>query len=192
MSIKILGGVAKNFTLQAINNSNLRPSLALLKRRVFDANQNLEGCEFIDLCAGTGSVGIEAWSRGANKVYMIEQNKDFYFLLKKNVEKIKIAFKEVYQNNQIKTIKSDCYKWCSNFISEIDVNKKYIFFLDPPYEKKNIYYSIIKLFENKENNIELWIEGNEQKGMTSKELQSLIMKKVKFYSQSSSYIAIIK
>jgi 16S rRNA (guanine966-N2)-methyltransferase len=78
MSIKILGGVAKGFTLVTPSESITRPTSVLLKRRLFDFYQNLNGHYFIDLCAGSGSIGIEAASRGAYPVLLVESNPKAY------------------------------------------------------------------------------------------------------------------
>ena len=74
MSISILGGVAKGAKLATPSSHNTRPTSVLLKRRLFDSHQSFEGIEFYDICAGSGSMGIEAMSRGAEKVIFVESN----------------------------------------------------------------------------------------------------------------------
>ena len=73
MSLKILGGKAKGFTISVPPADTIRPMQVMLKRRVFDSYQNLEGVTFVDLCAGSGAVGLEAWSRGADEIYYSEK-----------------------------------------------------------------------------------------------------------------------
>jgi 16S rRNA (guanine966-N2)-methyltransferase len=193
MTIKILGGFAKNFTIHTLTNTKLRPSLGMLKRRVFDANQDLTGFVFVDLCAGTGAVGLEAWSRKSSKVYLIEKEKDFYSLVKKNVERIKNSYSRENEPGTLVTIKKDCVKWLKNFIIDCDLKKNYIFFLDPPYENKKIYNEIMNLLcEKIQSNWQFWIESDERIGLKKNEIKEKFKKEIKFYNQSSSYIAIIK
>jgi 16S rRNA (guanine966-N2)-methyltransferase len=67
MSIKILGGIAKGTILFLPDEKLTRPTLVLLKRKIFDAIQNFDGKIFIDACAGSGAIGLEAWSRELKK-----------------------------------------------------------------------------------------------------------------------------
>src|SRR3990172_5277353 len=94
MSIKILGGIAKGTILFLPNEKLARPTLVLLKRKIFDAAQNFEGSIFIDACAGSGAIGLEAWSRGADRVYLIESDKKVFDCLLKNTEKIEKHFNQ--------------------------------------------------------------------------------------------------
>ena len=74
MSVKILGGPLKGLDLKVCDSKTLRPTSVMLRRKIFDSHQNLEGFFFVDACAGTGAVGIEAFSRGAQKSYFFENN----------------------------------------------------------------------------------------------------------------------
>ena len=67
MSVKILGGFARGLNLLVPKGDLIRPTSIMLKRRVFDFFQRMDDKIFIDLCAGSGAVGLEAWSRGAQK-----------------------------------------------------------------------------------------------------------------------------
>ncbi len=53
----------------------LRPTSAKVREAIFDILRNdIAGAVFLDLCAGTGTVGFEALSRGAEKAYLVESN----------------------------------------------------------------------------------------------------------------------
>ena len=86
--MKIFGGEAKGLSLFFSKSKLCRPTLALLKRRVFDSFQNFDKKIFIDAFAGTGSIGLEALSRGAESLYLIEISKKQFSLLEKNLNKI--------------------------------------------------------------------------------------------------------
>jgi hypothetical protein len=74
MSIQILGGLARGRTLDVPTGNLIRPTSVMLRRRLFDARQDMSSFHFYDLCSGSGSVGIEAWSRGAEALFLNEKN----------------------------------------------------------------------------------------------------------------------
>ena len=67
----------------------IRPSMDRMRESVFSILGNMEGLSFLDMFSGSGIIGIEAASRGAEPVVLVE--KDF---IKKNVIKENIAFVE--------------------------------------------------------------------------------------------------
>jgi 16S rRNA (guanine966-N2)-methyltransferase len=87
------------------------------------------GCEFLDLYAGTGAVGLEAISRGARTVTLVENDREALVLLQKNLELV--------------TRSSDCRlrtasvpNQCARFATE--TRKFDLIFVDPPYEECGI------------------------------------------------------
>ena len=87
MSIRILGGSLKGMSLKVGSASMMRPTSVMLRRKAFDSLQCLEGYDFWDLCAGSGSMGIEALSRGANKSYFLEKQPKNFIILKDNLKR---------------------------------------------------------------------------------------------------------
>lgn len=70
--MKIISGILKgrNFYMPA----DIRPTQGLLRAAIFDLlGQDMEGMSFLDLYSGSGAVGLEAYSRGAKEVVMIEK-----------------------------------------------------------------------------------------------------------------------
>jgi 16S rRNA (guanine966-N2)-methyltransferase len=66
MTLRIIGGQFKNRLLKAPKGSKTRPTLAILRKAVFDMLQfTIPDARFLDLFAGSGVMGIEALSRGA-------------------------------------------------------------------------------------------------------------------------------
>lgn len=72
MAINILGGHAKGHALFVPPTSITRATTVMLRRKFFDAHQDLTNCLFIDLFAGSGAMGLEACSRGAERVILVE------------------------------------------------------------------------------------------------------------------------
>lgn len=66
--MRVIAGVAKGRRLKSLPGSATRPITGRVKEALFDILEpRLEGAHFLDLFAGTGSVGIEALSRGAER-----------------------------------------------------------------------------------------------------------------------------
>ena len=73
--MRVIAGKFRSRTLKALPGLDTRPTYDRLKETLFNvlaAAGGLEGAVFIDLFAGTGSIGIEALSRGAATVYFVE------------------------------------------------------------------------------------------------------------------------
>lgn len=87
--IKVLGGEKKGRSISSIEGGDLRPTSGKVKEALFNIlGERIQGARFLDLFAGTGSVGIEALSRGADHVTFIEKEKKHFQILKKNIERI--------------------------------------------------------------------------------------------------------
>lgn len=188
MSIQILGGIAKGFSLKVPSSNLTRPTLIMLRRKMFDAHQDLAGFHFIDLCAGTGAMGIEAWSRGASKVTLCEKNKKVYTLLTENVKLLKQKFNDEVKENPIETLCQDGIDFLKHF-SNHDQNT--IFFFDPPYEDHDLYLSLLDYWIESKVKSCLWLESDEKKGVSFAQLEKKIPI-FKHYGQGTSFIVIIK
>jgi 16S rRNA (guanine966-N2)-methyltransferase len=75
MPIRVIAGSAKGRRLKMVAGENSRPVMDRVKEALFDIlGASVQGCRFLDLFAGTGSVGIEALSRGARRVIFVEKD----------------------------------------------------------------------------------------------------------------------
>lgn len=90
--MRIIAGTLKNRSLHEVPKGKyLRPILARIKKSVFDIiRPRLAGSDFLDLYAGTGSVGIEAVSRGAGSATFVDADFDAVETIKKNISKFGI------------------------------------------------------------------------------------------------------
>lgn len=189
MSIKILGGLARGFTLATPHESITRPTSVLLKRRLFDYFQNLSGYHFIDLCAGSGSMGLEALSRGADSATFIESNPKAFKVLQTNTK----AFIKKYEAHINDVSKLDFSKWLIHYFltyeSLSDEEKEsHILFFDPPYEKPDLYEKFFYLL--KENNFKgiVIIEACRQKTLPEKDFQEKYGEPDRNYQQGTSFL----
>ncbi len=156
MSIKILGGLLKGHPIHFKESEGLRPTTVMLRRKLFDAFQNLSGYSFVDLCAGSGAMGIEAWSRGANEVYLIEKNPKAKSAVKKTIQNLKESFAEQIGQRPIFLECQDCLKFLK--ANELLKSSNSILFLDPPYHDESLYLSVFKLLEEESYVGTLWFE----------------------------------
>lgn len=135
--VRISGGTAKGrkilykkASFSARDEERLRPTSSKVREAIFDIlRERIEGATFVDLYAGTGGVGMEALSRGAECVVFVETN-----LLRRRI--IEQLIKEFGFKDRAKVIRSRAY----DFI-EREAKKKSSFdiiFLDPPYQSEEI------------------------------------------------------
>jgi len=186
MSIRILGGNAKGFTLSTPDSDQTKPTSVMLRRKLFDANQDLTDWLFIDLCAGTGSMGLEALSRGAKTSVFIEPSLSSYKILKKNLQNFQKKYPDL---GKIDSYKMDFQKWLSIHHSTLKKEKNVLFFFDPPYEKLDLYekfFSILKKFDLKGRVV---VEACEQKTMRIEQFE-LKYGEGRKYRQGTSYFII--
>ena len=153
MSIKILGGSYKALKLK-VPTEEVRPTAVMLKRKIFDSRQFLEGIIFYDLCAGSGSVGLEALSRGADFVYFIERGERQVNIIKSNISLIP------QDHEKVKVIKQNVISWVNHYVNrDLDKSMDHILYFDPPYNEKQIYLKVLtQLFSCPAFNGEVWVE----------------------------------
>ena len=84
--ISIIAGKYKGRKLHDLKNLHIRPTQAKVRKSVFQILEPFDGMEVLDLYAGVGTLGIEAMSRGANRVVFVEKNRRVLKVLKKNIE----------------------------------------------------------------------------------------------------------
>lgn len=90
--MRIVGGRFKGRTLAAPHHEGTRPTSDRVRESVFNILTHgldappLEGAKVIDLFAGTGALGLEAISRGADYALFVEENADARGLIRRNIE----------------------------------------------------------------------------------------------------------
>lgn len=193
MSVKILGGFARGLNLLVPKGDLIRPTSIMLKRRVFDFFQRMDDKIFIDLCAGSGAVGLEAWSRGARKVYLNEPHRHVLKILTENRE-LCLLKNHHRQIGEIVTshLKAEQFltQFKTTYLNLDDGDKsEVIIFLDPPYAEKNIYENIVESLQGDWFKGELWIESDRLKGIAHEEWgEKFHLEQIKLFTQGDSYI----
>jgi len=88
--MRVIAGIRRGFRLFVTKSSATRPTTDSTKEFIFNvAASSFEGCVVLDLFAGTGSLGIEALSRGAAKAVFVESSRDACKVLIQNLKKCK-------------------------------------------------------------------------------------------------------
>jgi 16S rRNA (guanine(966)-N(2))-methyltransferase RsmD len=124
--IRVISGIYKGKRLNKVRSSLVRPIPDKLKETLFNIIQEeVKGSVFLDGFAGTGSVGIEALSRGAEKVIFIDE----YFPA---VKVIKANLKKCGVENRVQVIHREFNRGVIQLAKE---SLKFdMVFLDPPYK----------------------------------------------------------
>src|SRR3954467_1564297 len=90
--MRIIGGQSKRREIRSPSAAHgVRPILSRIKKSLFDIlTPRLAGAEFLDLYAGSGSVGIEALSRGAGSVTFVDLNKASLSVVRQNLSQLQL------------------------------------------------------------------------------------------------------
>jgi len=181
---KIIAGTYKGKVLSLPSLDVTRSSKAVLKESVFNVLQfDIIDKIFIESFAGSGSIGLEAISRGAKRAYFIELDKKSYSILVKNCKSINIEKCQTIQGNAFVQ---------TPLILEFLKNSKeeIILYVDPPFDYRegmeDIYDKSFRMIENIENsNIFKIIIEHESKLEVPKILGKFSLEKTRKFGKSS-------
>lgn len=167
--MRIIAGKARGRKLIPPATMETRPTLDRVKEAMFSIIQGyVPDAVVIDVFAGTGSLGLEAASRGAKEVYLIDKSSVTFPLLKQNIENLKFT-------DFCTAFNMDSYEVLKGFGRK---NKVFdLIFIDPPYCKEMIPEAMKIIKENnllsedgvvvtKIDSIEEIYEGNESIKLT--------------------------
>lgn len=90
--MRVIAGTYKGRTLRTPSWEGLRPTSDRLRETLFNIlAPRIDGACVLDVCAGTGAVGIEALSRGATRVTFVEQDRRAVALITQNLASLGLA-----------------------------------------------------------------------------------------------------
>lgn len=181
---KIIAGAYKGKVLSLPSLDVTRSSKAVLKESVFNVLQfDIIDKIFIESFAGSGSIGLEAISRGAKRAYFIELDKKSYSILVKNCKSINIE--------KCQTIQGNAFVQTPLILEFLKNSKeKVILYVDPPFDYRegmeDIYDKSFRMIENIENsNIFKIIIEHESKLEVPKILGKFNLEKTRKFGKSS-------
>ncbi len=135
--MRVIAGKYRSRPLRSLRGIDVRPTADRLRESLFDvlaAGSALEGTVWLDLYAGTGAVGIEALSRGANSVYFVENSHRAAALVRENLHSLGVeeGFEVIEQEVPRALRRLDAAAVSCDFC-----------FLDPPYRLSEAYEEIL-------------------------------------------------
>ncbi len=122
--MRIISGTYKGRKLKSSNDLSIRPTTDRVKELIFNVLQDFpQGKTVLDLFSGSGSLGLEALSRGAQKVYFVDSSNKSIDVLKWNIKNIGIP------ETQYSIIKQKAIDFARTANFAID-----LCLLDPPFK----------------------------------------------------------
>ncbi len=139
---KIVAGKYKNKSINLPSNDTTRSTKSIMKESLFDTIQfDIVGENFVEVFGGSGSMGLEALSRGASHAYFFEKDKKAFSILKDNCTRI--------AQNDTTCISGNSFEEFPRWLQK--QTKKTYFYFDPPFSiregMQEIYENTIQLIE---------------------------------------------
>ncbi len=122
--MRIIAGEYKGRVLTTVPDNSVRPATDRVKSTIFNMLQNrldLNGANVLDLFAGSGSLGFEALSRGAENVVFVESSSKVAKMIEENITMLKCA-------DQCDVVQTEALTYMQFCRQEFD-----LIFADPPY-----------------------------------------------------------
>lgn len=134
--MRIISGKFKKSKLYTVPGKNVRPTTDFLKESIFSIIYDCKKTKVLDLFAGSGSLGLEALSRGAESVVLVDFSFKAVKTIGRNIEKLRCRDScRIYQ------------KKVSSFL-RTNSEQFDMIFIDPPYNKNLVNSTIELIFEN--------------------------------------------
>ena len=122
--MRITGGEFGGRNLKVPKSDAIRPTQDRVREALFNIIQfEVPGCDFLDLFAGSGAVGLEALSRGAKSATFVDANRRHLAVLKENLDSCRV------QSTAVAVAAADAYRWIATYSGP----GFSIGFADPPY-----------------------------------------------------------
>ena len=137
--MRIISGIAKGKRLKAPPGKDTRPITDMIKEALFNVlGQDVKNAKFLDLFAGSGSVGIEALSRGVAMVIFIDNNQVAIKTIRENLSNCKMpANFEIYKNDVMLAVE---------MLKKRQILFDYIY-VDPPFTQEKIFLRVMSALD---------------------------------------------
>ena len=120
--MRVISGRVRGRRLKTPENYDIRPTTDNVKESLFNIIQfDIEGRRVLDLFAGTGQLGIECLSRGAESAVFVDRRKDAASLIRENLKTTELS-------HRAKVVNGDSMEYLKGVREKFD-----LIFLDPPY-----------------------------------------------------------
>ena len=139
--MRIIAGKYRGRNLKSPPSLEVRPTSDRLRETLFNViAPRIEDARFLDLCAGSGAVGIEALSRGAAHATFVDRSRKMCELVKSNIDLCRI------ERRESEVVQAEAEDYLRRFIAkQPDSGKPWdIVFFDPPYAVD--YLPVLEMF----------------------------------------------
>ncbi|MCH5303342.1 MAG: 16S rRNA (guanine(966)-N(2))-methyltransferase RsmD [Ruminococcus sp.] len=134
--MRVITGEARGRKLITLEGEDVRPTTAKVKEAIFSAIQfDIQGRKFLDLFAGSGQMGIEALSRGAEAAVFVDSSRKSVDIIRKNLNNVGFY-------DRAKVIHTDSSAYLDMLTEQFDIA-----YLDPPYGTGILQEVLPKIFE---------------------------------------------
>lgn len=132
MHMRIIAGDARGKVIEAPEGMDTRPVTDKIRQALFNIWQfDIRDTSFLDLFSGSGSMGLEALSRKAGRVVMVEKSRKAADVIRRNLKACR------FENRNVRVLEEDVFQAIA------DLKKKHETFdriyLDPPYTVESIF-----------------------------------------------------
>lgn len=136
----MISGIRRGHKLKSPKGQSTRPTEDRIKESLFNILGPLKKDSVaLDLFSGSGSIGIEFLSRGAERVYFIDSAYDSINTIKENLSHTRLSeYAMVYKKDSIEAIK---------FLKGMDLKFDYIY-IDPPFENHELLFNTLSILNN--------------------------------------------
>lgn len=125
--MRVIAGEARHLVLKTLPGDETRPTTDIIKETLFNMiNFDIPGAKFLDLYSGSGAIGIEALSRGADESVFVDNNSKATKIISENLEHTKLSDKATVITSEAVS----ALRRLENTGKVFD-----IIYLDPPYDK---------------------------------------------------------
>ncbi|MDA8441310.1 MAG: 16S rRNA (guanine(966)-N(2))-methyltransferase RsmD [Peptococcaceae bacterium] len=135
--MRIIGGRARGRTLKSLGGLNTRPTSDKVKEAIFNVlSVKLQAAQVLDLFAGSGALGLEALSRGADFAVLVEKSRQACEIIQANAALTGLTSQvKLYNRDALQVLKS------------LSGEKFDLVFVDPPYRQGLALISLAMLGE---------------------------------------------
>jgi len=136
--MKLTGGRLRGCTILTPDRRITRPTLSRVRKTLFDIIcRRVEGVRFLDLCAGSGAVGIEALSRGALRVTFVDRDRRALVCIRKNLSTYGLHAQVIGLDVRL------ALRYLEKKGTDFD-----IIYLDPPYASSRLQEEVLAFLAN--------------------------------------------
>lgn len=132
--LRLTGGEHKGRSLKWLDIPQIRPTPARVREALFNILGDIQGSVWWDLCAGSGVIGLEALSHGAERVTLVEKNRRAVQLMRDNLQLLRLSGQaQLYNHDVVRFLKT-----------QSQLSADYIY-CDPPYADAALYQKVLQL-----------------------------------------------